>query len=172
MARCGRRGPASIPTTSSAPSTRSKPNWTGCARTRVRRGDWRTRRATSTGVLPLALETHDGVASTLLASRSSIWGSTTWTGIPDIIAAISREDVREAARRISIPTRSRSASPDRRSGERGLAAYGDLSAVRERRLPAARGLQVDQKLVLARRENPANGVTAFVHAVLVDVPGL
>ena len=51
-----------------------------------------------TGVLPLALETHDGVASTLLAIEEFDLGLDYLDRYPDIIAAVSREQVREAAR--------------------------------------------------------------------------
>jgi zinc protease len=51
-----------------------------------------------TGVLPLALETHDGVASILLAIEEFGLGLDYLDRYPDIIAAVSREQVREAAR--------------------------------------------------------------------------
>src|SRR5215211_7727860 len=51
-----------------------------------------------TGVLPLALETHDGVASTLLAIEEFDLGLDYLERYPDLIGAISREHVREAAR--------------------------------------------------------------------------
>ena len=51
-----------------------------------------------TGVLPLALETHDGVASTLLAIEEFELGLDYLDRYPDIIAAIRRDQVREAAR--------------------------------------------------------------------------
>ena len=51
-----------------------------------------------TGVLPLALETHDGVASTLLAIEEFALGLDYLDRYPDIIAAVSRDQVREAAR--------------------------------------------------------------------------
>ncbi len=51
-----------------------------------------------TGVLPLALETHDGVASILLAIEEFDLGLDYLDRYPDIIAAVSREQVREAAR--------------------------------------------------------------------------
>jgi zinc protease len=51
-----------------------------------------------TGVLPLALETHDGVASTLLAIEEFGLGLDYLDQYPGIIAAVSREQVREAAR--------------------------------------------------------------------------
>jgi len=50
------------------------------------------------GVLPLALETHDGVASTLLAIEEFALGLDYLDRYPDIIAAVSRDQVREAAR--------------------------------------------------------------------------
>jgi zinc protease len=50
-----------------------------------------------TGVLPLALETHDGVASTLLAIEEFGLGLDYLDRYPDIIAAVSRDQVREAA---------------------------------------------------------------------------
>jgi zinc protease len=51
-----------------------------------------------TGVLPLALETHDGVASTLLAIEEFGLGLDYLDRYPDIIAMVSRDQVREAAR--------------------------------------------------------------------------
>src|SRR5215211_6346380 len=50
-----------------------------------------------TGVLPLALETHDGVASTLLAIEEFDLGLDYLERYPGLIGAISREHVREAA---------------------------------------------------------------------------
>src|SRR5215211_2546006 len=50
-----------------------------------------------TGVLPLALETHDGVASTLLAIEEFDLGLDYLERYPDIIAAVGREQVRQAA---------------------------------------------------------------------------
>lgn len=51
-----------------------------------------------TGVLPLALETHNGVAATLLAIEEFDLGLDYLDRYPEIIAGISREQVREAAR--------------------------------------------------------------------------
>jgi zinc protease len=51
-----------------------------------------------TGVLPLALETHDGVASLLLAIEEFGLGLDYLDRYPDIIAAVGREQVRQAAR--------------------------------------------------------------------------
>jgi zinc protease len=51
-----------------------------------------------TGVLPLAFETHDGVASILLAIEEFGLGLDYLDRYPDIITAISREQVRQAAR--------------------------------------------------------------------------
>jgi zinc protease len=51
-----------------------------------------------TGVLPLALETHDGVASILLAIEEFGLGLDYLDRYPDIIGAVSREQVRDAAR--------------------------------------------------------------------------
>jgi zinc protease len=51
-----------------------------------------------TGVLPLALETHDGVASTLLAIEEFGLGLDYLQRYPDIIAAVSGEQVLAAAR--------------------------------------------------------------------------
>jgi zinc protease len=51
-----------------------------------------------TGVLPLALETHDGVASILLAIEEFELGLDYLDRYPDIIAAVSRDQIREAAR--------------------------------------------------------------------------
>jgi zinc protease len=51
-----------------------------------------------TGVLPLALETHDGVASILLAIEEFDLGLDYLDRYPEIIAAVSRDQVREAAR--------------------------------------------------------------------------
>jgi zinc protease len=51
-----------------------------------------------TGVLPLALETHDGVASLLLAIEEFGLGLDYLDRYPDIIGAVSQEQVREAAR--------------------------------------------------------------------------
>ena len=58
-----------------------------------------------TGVLPLALETHDGVASTLLAIEEFGLGLDYLDRYPDIIAAVSRDRVREAARSHLDPAR-------------------------------------------------------------------
>jgi zinc protease len=49
-------------------------------------------------VLPLALETHDGVASTLLAIEEFGLGLDYLDRYPDIIAAVSRDQVGEAVR--------------------------------------------------------------------------
>jgi zinc protease len=51
-----------------------------------------------TGVLPLALETHDGVASILLAIEEFDLGLDYLDRYPDIITAVLPEEVREAAR--------------------------------------------------------------------------
>jgi zinc protease len=51
-----------------------------------------------TGVLPLALETHDGVVSILLAIEEFGLGLDYLDRYPDIIAAVSQDQVREAAR--------------------------------------------------------------------------
>jgi zinc protease len=51
-----------------------------------------------TGVLPLALETHDGVASILLAIEEFGLGLDYLDRYPDIIAAVSRDQVMKAAR--------------------------------------------------------------------------
>jgi zinc protease len=51
-----------------------------------------------TGVLPLALETHDGVASILLAIEEFGLGLDYLDRYPDIIAAVNRDQVRDAAR--------------------------------------------------------------------------
>ncbi|HEX2281296.1 MAG TPA: pitrilysin family protein, partial [Thermomicrobiales bacterium] len=51
-----------------------------------------------TGVLPLALETHDGVAAMLLAIEEFSLGLDYLDRYPDIIAAIECEQVRQAAR--------------------------------------------------------------------------
>jgi zinc protease len=58
-----------------------------------------------TGVLPLALETHDGVASVLLAIEEFDLGLDYLDRYPDIIAAVSRDHVREAARSHLDPER-------------------------------------------------------------------
>jgi zinc protease len=58
-----------------------------------------------TGVLPLALETHDGVASILLAIEEFDLGLDYLDRYPDIIAAVSRDQVREAARSHLDPER-------------------------------------------------------------------
>jgi zinc protease len=58
-----------------------------------------------TGVLPLALETHDGVASTLLAIEEFDLGLDYLDRYPDIIAAVGREHVRQAARAHLDPER-------------------------------------------------------------------
>jgi zinc protease len=58
-----------------------------------------------TGVLPLALETHDGVASTLLAIEEFDLGLDYLDRYPDIIAAVSRDQVLEAARSHLDPER-------------------------------------------------------------------
>src|SRR5215217_7290357 len=51
-----------------------------------------------TGVLPLALETHDGVVSILLAIEEFGLGLDYLDRYPDIIAAVSQDQIREAAR--------------------------------------------------------------------------
>jgi zinc protease len=51
-----------------------------------------------TGVLPLALETHDGVASLMLAIEEFGLGLDYLDRYPDIIFSIGREQVRQAAR--------------------------------------------------------------------------
>jgi zinc protease len=58
-----------------------------------------------TGVLPLALETHDGVASILLAIEEFGLGLDYLDRYPDIIAAVEREHVRQAARSHLDPER-------------------------------------------------------------------
>ena len=50
-----------------------------------------------TGVLPLALETHDGVAAILLAIEEFALGLDYLDRYPKIIAAVEREHVRQAA---------------------------------------------------------------------------
>ncbi|MBW3631676.1 MAG: insulinase family protein, partial [Chloroflexi bacterium] len=49
------------------------------------------------GVLPLALETHDGVASTLLAIEEFGLGLDYLERYPDVIAQVSSDDIRDAA---------------------------------------------------------------------------
>jgi zinc protease len=56
-------------------------------------------------VLPLALETHDGVASLLLAIEEFGLGLDYLDRYPDIIAAVGREQVRQAARSHLDPAR-------------------------------------------------------------------
>lgn len=51
------------------------------------------------GVLPLALETHDGVASTLLSIEEFGLGLDYLTRYPDIISGVTRVDVLDAAQR-------------------------------------------------------------------------
>jgi zinc protease len=58
-----------------------------------------------TGVIPLALETHDGVASILLAIEEFGLGLDYLDRYPDIIAAVGREQVRQAARSHLDPDR-------------------------------------------------------------------
>jgi zinc protease len=58
-----------------------------------------------TGVLPLALETHDGVASILLAIEEFGLGLDYLDRYPAIIAAVEREHVRHAARAHLDPER-------------------------------------------------------------------
>jgi zinc protease len=57
------------------------------------------------GILPLALETHDGVAATLLAIEEFGLGLDYLDRYPDLIAAVTREQVREAAARRLDPNR-------------------------------------------------------------------
>jgi zinc protease len=57
------------------------------------------------GVLPLALETHDGVASILLAIEEFGLGLDYLDRYPGIIAAVGREQVRQAARSHLDPDR-------------------------------------------------------------------
>jgi zinc protease len=56
------------------------------------------------GVLPLALETHDGVASTLLAIEEFGLGLDYFRRYPDIIAQVSGDDIRDAARKHLDPS--------------------------------------------------------------------
>jgi zinc protease len=58
-----------------------------------------------TGVLPLALETPDGVASTLLAIEEFELGLDYLDRYPEIIAAVSREQIRGAAQSHLVPER-------------------------------------------------------------------
>ena len=58
-----------------------------------------------TGVLPLALETHDGVAAILLAIEEFNLGLDYLDRYPDIIAAVEPEQVRQAARSHLDPER-------------------------------------------------------------------
>ncbi|MGH2614023.1 MAG: M16 family metallopeptidase [Thermomicrobiales bacterium] len=57
------------------------------------------------GVLPLTLESHDGVAATLLAIEHFGLGLDYLTRYPDIINGLTSEDLREAARKHLGPTR-------------------------------------------------------------------
>jgi zinc protease len=57
------------------------------------------------GVLPLALESHDGVASLLLAIEEFGLGLDYLSRYPDLIAAVTRKDVRAAANRHLDPAR-------------------------------------------------------------------
>jgi zinc protease len=57
------------------------------------------------GVLPLALETHDGVASTLLAIEEFDLGLDYLAKYPDLISSITRDDVLAAASRHLMPDR-------------------------------------------------------------------
>jgi zinc protease len=58
-----------------------------------------------TGVLPLALETHDGLASALLAIEEFGLGLDYLDRYPEIIAAVGREHVQDAARSHLVPER-------------------------------------------------------------------
>jgi zinc protease len=58
-----------------------------------------------TGILPLALETHDGVASILLSIEEFALGLDYLDRYPDIIAAVEREHVQQAARSHLDPER-------------------------------------------------------------------
>jgi zinc protease len=62
-------------------------------------------RSYSIGVLPLALETHDGMAATLLAIEQFSLGLDYLDRYPDIIARITREDVLAAAAQHLDPSR-------------------------------------------------------------------
>ena len=62
-------------------------------------------RSYSVGVLPLALETHDGMAATLLAIEQYSLGLDYLDRYPDIIARITREDVLAAAAQHLEPAR-------------------------------------------------------------------
>lgn len=59
----------------------------------------------SVGVLPLALETHDGMAATLLAIEQFSLGLDYFDRYPDIVASITRDDVLTAAAQHLDPSR-------------------------------------------------------------------
>ena len=96
-AHYGLRGQASIPKTSNALSMRSKPSLTGFGPNSCPI-ELEDAKSYLTGVLPLALETHEGVASTLVAIEEFGLGLDYLDRYPDIITAVSREQVRQAAR--------------------------------------------------------------------------
>jgi len=62
-------------------------------------------RSYSTGILPLALETHDGMAATLLAIEQFSLGLDYLDRYPDIIARITRDDVLAATAEHLDPSR-------------------------------------------------------------------
>ena len=102
-----------------------------------------------TGVLPLALETHDGVASILLAIEEFGLGLDYLDRYPDIIAAVEPETRYGKQRgRTWTPKRWPSALPTPRDRERG---HGLVNSRRSENgaCPLHEGFQVDQELVLA-----------------------
>ena len=72
---------------------------------RVSEQELRNARNYLIGVLPLALETHDGVAATLLAIEEFGLGLDYLDRYPDIIGGVTREQVLEAARQHLDPQR-------------------------------------------------------------------
>ena len=103
-----------------------------------------------TGVLPLALETHDGVAATLLAIEEFGLGLDYLDRYPDIIAGGEpRRRYGKPRSRISTPTRWPSASRDPLSREAPVTGRSTGVRLENGACPLRERLQIDQELVLS-----------------------
>ena len=111
------------------------------------------------GVLPLALETHDGVAATLLGIEEFGLGLDFLERYPGIIGAISPEEVLEAAQHHLDPSRLAIA----------IAMPSDLKHC-ARALHV--GLEVDQEFVRSGAQHPTDRVASVLGSILVDVSRL
>ena len=125
----------------------------------------------ATGILPLALETHDGAAAMLLAIEEFATRDSTIRSGTRRSSKLSPETTcMQPLPAVSIPTPS---SPPSRDHPRERASPAVASPVlqRDARLRRHRS-QVDEKFIVADAKDPADPVLRALRPVLIDVAGL